>query len=115
MKHHTFFQKLLLSYVTKNPEKIMIQLDTMKNYIEKNNIKKIDLCKIDVEGAELDVLIGFENYINIVDTFIIEIENFNPGRTQKIKNILKNFNIQNDLINNNDNWIMLIAKNKWVI
>ena len=49
------------NYIPKN-----VEIDTMTNicrkYIPKN--KKIDFCKIDVEGAEKDVLLGydFENY-----------------------------------------------------
>jgi FkbM family methyltransferase len=37
-----------------------VQLDTLDNYCAANNVKVIDLLKIDVEGHELDVLNGGE-------------------------------------------------------
>lgn len=37
-----------------------IKIDTVDNYCNNNNITKIDLLKIDVEGHELDVLSGAE-------------------------------------------------------
>jgi FkbM family methyltransferase len=37
-----------------------VKIDTVDNYCNKNNIDKIDLLKIDVEGNELNVLAGTE-------------------------------------------------------
>lgn len=48
-----------------------IRLD---DYIEKNNIKKIDLLKIDVEGHELSVLKGIGKYLNKEFIKIIQFE-----------------------------------------
>jgi hypothetical protein len=49
--------------------------------LEKNSIKKIDFCSIDVEGAELDILktIDFKNY----DFEIFAIENNTGNSTIK--------------------------------
>ena len=110
IKYHTFFQRLFLPYALRDKESIIIKLEKVSDFIKKNNIKKIDFCKIDVEGSELDVIEGFENFINIVDTFIIEIENFIPDNLNKIKKILINFNIE--IKNKNKNWIFLLAFKK---
>ncbi len=43
-----------------------IRITKIKNYMDKNNIKKIDLIKLDVEGYEMECLKSLENYINKV-------------------------------------------------
>ena len=40
-----------------------IRIDTLDNYCQERNIEKIDFLKIDVEGHEVEVLKGAENYI----------------------------------------------------
>jgi FkbM family methyltransferase len=42
----------------KPENKISIKADTLDNYCKEQKIEKIDLLKIDVEGYELDVLLG---------------------------------------------------------
>lgn len=42
----------------KPQNKVKVRSDTIDNYCKSNNIDSIDLLKIDVEGAELDVLNG---------------------------------------------------------
>ncbi|MEH2465370.1 FkbM family methyltransferase [Nostoc sp.] len=49
----------------------VVRVDTVDNYCNKNNVQQIDLLKLDVEGHELDVLIGasemfFKQAINVV-------------------------------------------------
>src|SRR5262249_54204163 len=39
-------------------ERIVVQATTLDNYCQLNNIKQVDLLKIDVEGAEWQVLQG---------------------------------------------------------
>ena len=54
----------------------------LNDLLDENNIKKIDFCSIDVEGAELDILknIDFKKY----DFDIITIENNNGALDIKI-------------------------------
>ena len=49
-----------------------IKVSKLKDYIEKNNIKKIDFMKIDTEGYELEILLGLENKIRLVDIIMFE-------------------------------------------
>ena len=53
-------------------QKIKIKISKLKDYIEKNNIKKIDFMKIDTEGYEFEILLGLENKIKLVDIIIFE-------------------------------------------
>ena len=53
-------------------QKIKIKIFKLKDYIEKNNIKKIDFMKIDTEGYEFEILLGLENKIKLVDIIMFE-------------------------------------------
>jgi len=53
-------------------ETIQIKISKLKDYIEKNNIKKIDFLKIDTEGYEFEILSGLENKIQLVDIVMFE-------------------------------------------
>lgn len=68
-------------------KKINCQLKTINEIIQENQIKKIDLLKIDVEKSELDVLLGItnENWHKISQLFI-EVHNldFRINRISKM-------------------------------
>lgn len=58
----------------KEPFKIDIDTITLKDYIEKNKISKIDLMKIDVETHEPEVMQGFADYfLRFKPVMLIEI------------------------------------------
>ena len=48
-------------------KKFQIKISKLKDYIEKNNIRKIDFMKIDTEGYEFEILLGLENKIQLID------------------------------------------------
>ena len=64
----------------------LVQTITLDKFIIDNNLKKIDLLKIDTEGNEYNVLKGLEKKINIVSNILIEIHhrelflNYNPEK-----------------------------------
>ncbi len=53
-------------------QKLKIKISKLKDYIEKNNIEKIDFMKIDTEGYEFEILLGLENKIRLVDIIMFE-------------------------------------------
>tara|TARA_B100001057_G_scaffold498345_1_gene605054 strand:+ start:395 stop:1105 length:711 start_codon:yes stop_codon:yes gene_type:complete len=64
-KKEQYFGKLL-------NKKIKVKQVNFKEYLEKNNIIKIDLLKIDTEGYELEVLRGLKDYISKVSIILFE-------------------------------------------
>jgi hypothetical protein len=56
----------------------------MDDFIKERNIKSIDLCKIDVEGCTYEVLEGFSDSINIVNSLHIEGELITLYENQKL-------------------------------
>ena len=53
-------------------KKLQIKIFKLKDYIEKNNIEKIDFMKIDTEGYEFEILLGLESKIKLVDIIMFE-------------------------------------------
>ena len=74
-----------------------VETDTLDNFCKKNNVNKIDILKIDVECAELDVLAGGKDILKNTKTVLIEImdskENFNK-KYQDVVNILENYDFK---------------------
>ena len=64
----------LINFLNKKKiyEIIQIKISKLKEYIEKNDIKKIDFMKIDTEGYEFEILLGLENKIQLVDVILFE-------------------------------------------
>ena len=56
----------------KTYQKLQIKIFKLENYIEKNDIKKIDFMKIDTEGYEYEILLGLDNKIKLVDIIMFE-------------------------------------------
>jgi FkbM family methyltransferase len=74
-----------------NSDKKITEIDCIKldTFILKNNVKNIDLVKIDVEYHEPEVLAGFEEYLNIFQpTLLIEV--LTDEIAEKINNSIKN-------------------------
>jgi FkbM family methyltransferase len=71
-----YFQKKIKILNLKNKknflQKIPIKIITMDHFIEKNNIDKIDLLKIDTEGYELNVLKGLNKFYKNVSLIYFE-------------------------------------------
>jgi len=69
---------------------IMVQTKKLDNILNESNIKQVDLIKIDVEGAEADVLKGAINTLKKYHPRII-FEAWNENYLKKCKNILDKF------------------------
>lgn len=79
----------------KNGDTETIYCITLKEYIEKNNIQKIDVLKIDVEGYECNVIEGLFEHIDKVECVVFEyaIGTYSSSgfNLLQILNMLKNF------------------------
>lgn len=70
----SLYKRNLDYYNVKMDVEEKISLDTAENYIKTNNIKKIHLIKIDVEGNEIKTLTGFGSYLNSNFIDLIQFE-----------------------------------------
>ena len=52
----------------------VVEVDTLDNYCQKNEVEFVHLLKMDVEGHELDVLKGAENMLNAKKVGMISFE-----------------------------------------
>ncbi|HAQ19842.1 MAG TPA: hypothetical protein DCR40_11500 [Prolixibacteraceae bacterium] len=61
LEHSSIYDIQGLNY--KSKQKLEIELVCGDDFMEQNDIDSIDFLKLDIEGAEYDALIGFENSI----------------------------------------------------
>jgi FkbM family methyltransferase len=71
-----YFKKKFSLLNFKNKKKIYesfeIKTETLGNYMEQNNLKRVSFLKIDTEGYEYEILKGLKNKIEIIDTIMFE-------------------------------------------
>jgi len=94
----SLYQRNLKMYNTAFNKTEIIQLKSGQNYIETNNIKKVHLLKIDVEGHELKVLQGLGEYIHIVDFIQFEYGNCNIDSNTRLAEIYELLSQNNFII-----------------
>lgn len=91
----------VLSYNTKiNKTGTPIECISMQTLMEQNEIKKIDLLKIDIEGAESEILRVNNNWLAEVENIIIELHR--PYDVKDLEKDLKPFGFS-IIIPNTDN------------
>jgi FkbM family methyltransferase len=71
-KYQSFYDRTNSCRISDDANKILLDIKTGKDYIINNDIKNIDFLKIDTEGYELNVIKGFEDYIENIK--IIQFE-----------------------------------------
>ena len=70
--YQSFYDRINSCHVSNKSNKIVLHIKKGKDYINNNNIKNIDFLKIDTEGYELNVLKGFEDFLENIK--IIQFE-----------------------------------------
>jgi len=71
--------------------KVIIEVDTLDNVLKKLGVKKVDLIKIDVEGAEVEVLEGAKETLKQKPKIIFEC--WSEKNLHNIQNILKEYRV----------------------
>lgn len=65
-RYQSFYDRINSCHFSDEDNKVLLNIKKGKDYIVDNNIQNIDFLKIDTEGYELNVLEGFENYLENV-------------------------------------------------
>ena len=79
---------LILFWLTRKSKKVKCELKTLSYIIRKNNLKEINLLKIDCEGNELNVLKGIDaDNWQMINQIVLEVHDIN-NRFNKVKNLL---------------------------
>lgn len=66
-------------------DEITVQTDTLSNFCNINNIVNIDFIHLDVQGAELLVLNGANDYLSNIKAIWLEVENVRLYKDQPLK------------------------------
>jgi len=79
-------------------EAIIVQTSTLKQFCTDKNITVIDFIHMDVQGAELMVLKGAEDFIKHINMIWLEVEAVELYKGQPLKHDVENFMLQNDFL-----------------
>jgi hypothetical protein len=84
----TFTSPLIARHLLKGKKQVNCQLRTMSSVIEEEKVERIDLLKVDCEGAELSVLLGIKDeHWPMIKSTVIEIHDLD-NRLQTVKSLL---------------------------
>jgi FkbM family methyltransferase len=97
-KYESFYNRINSCHICDDVNKVILSVKKAKDYMDENNIKNIDFVKIDTEGYELNVIKGFEDYVQNIN--IIQFEyggTFLDNNTKLIDviNYLKDYGFHN--------------------
>ncbi|MFN8282089.1 MAG: FkbM family methyltransferase [Chitinophagales bacterium] len=70
---------------------IKVSTSTLKQFCQENNINKIDFVHMDVQGAELMVLKGAQDFIQNINSIWLEVEAVELYQGQPLKNDIEHF------------------------
>lgn len=84
----SFLSGVIAFFLVRGKKQVDCNLDTLSSIIEAHKVSKIDLLKIDCEGAEWSVLNGIsEEHWSRIKTIVIEVHDID-NRLDKIKKLL---------------------------
>ena len=76
-------------------EKIEVETITLNSFLLTNKIEEVDFVHMDIQGAELKVLIGAKDFINKVKTVWLEVADIELYKGQPLRVDIENFMIKN--------------------
>lgn len=77
---------------------LQVQTNTIRNFCLERNIKQIDFLHLDVQGAELMVLSGANDFIKNIKCIWVEVEHVQLYKNQPLRDEVENFLIKNNFI-----------------
>ena len=87
-------RKILFFKFGKIFKQIIVNCETIDSFCKRKKIKKIDILKIDVEGSELEIILGAKKTLKKIKVIQIEVlgrkENI-KSKIDKINNLLKKY------------------------
>jgi FkbM family methyltransferase len=84
----TVFSGLIAKYLVKGRDTVTCKLTTIAEVIKNHNLDRIDLMKIDCEGAEWDALMGIgDAHWGKIKSMVIEVHD-EEGRLEQVKQLL---------------------------
>jgi FkbM family methyltransferase len=94
---------LIEKVINENPkEEIIVDINTLDWFVEYHEIPKVDLIKIDVEGMDIDVLLGAKTTIDKFKPVIfIEHNDSRKSIINEIQLYLNQFDYQYEVVGNN--------------
>ena len=101
-----FTRKLVTGNIKKSFSSFSVKTNTLDNFCEENNIKKISVLKIDTEGSEMKVLNGGKNILQNTQIILVEILDTKRNFNQKYLDV-------NNLLESNYKFKNVKEKNIW--
>lgn len=120
-ENYTRFNSLLmpLSLLEIDPtlvvsDEVLIKTVSLKDFVNKENIKEIDLLHLFVQGSELNVLRGAENFIHNIKMIWLEVFNDTLYSDQPLKSEIENYLMKAGFTKIKDSSQGFTGKQLWV-
>lgn len=72
-------------------DKIKVETISLNTFLNENNISEVDFIHMDVQGAELKVLIGAKKYISSIKAIWLEVSNVELYKNQALRKDIELF------------------------
>lgn len=95
-------------------EKIVVQTETLENFLNEKNIKIVDFLHMDVQGAELMVLQGAGKFISKIKMIWLEVENIELYKNQPLASDVEHFLLKNGFSKIKDTVNHIAGDQLWV-
>jgi FkbM family methyltransferase len=109
---HTIYNTIITDRAKKEDGFVDINANTLDNLLQQNGINEVNWIKIDVEGAEFEVLKGAHNILSNSKDIALLIEVHGKDNYKPVVEFLNsyNFNVEFEMSNENGDWRHIIAR-----